>query len=150
MGLKIGDKVKNKINGKKGKITNIYYGEDDMDIENGIYNDNYKVEYDDNKKMWNSVAEIEKIQDILDEDEKEYLSNIIKPFKDRVKFIFKREGFILSECEYIIIDVLIPDDIAKNEKGFTDAILLPMFKKNTMYKGMETYKKYTLKELNLD
>lgn len=73
-------------------------------------------------------------KEILDEKEKEYLSAVIKPFRDRVKFIAKRIMF----DDYICI-------------GLNDeAISLPYFKKGTMYKGMELYKKYTLKELGLD
>lgn len=72
--------------------------------------------------------------EILDEEEKEYLSAVIRPFKDRIEFISKSRMF----DDYICI-------------GLNDeAISLPYFKKGTMYKGMELYKKYTLKELGLD
>lgn len=72
--------------------------------------------------------------EILDEEEKEYLSAVIRPFKDRIEFIAKRRMF----DDYICI-------------GLNDeAISLPYFKKGTMYKGMELYKEYTLKELGLD
>lgn len=72
--------------------------------------------------------------EILDEEEKEYLSAVIRPFKDRIEFISKSRMF----DDYICI-------------GLNDeAIILPYFKKGTMYKGMELYKKYTLKELGLD
>lgn len=73
-------------------------------------------------------------KEILDEEEKEYLSAVIRPFKDRIEFIAKRRMF----DDYICI-------------GLNDeAISLPYFKKGTMYKGMEADKKYTLKELGLD
>ena len=73
-------------------------------------------------------------KEILDEEEKEYLSAVIRPFKDRIEFISKSRMF----DDYICI-------------GLNDeAISLPYFKKGTMYKGMELYKKYTLKELGLD
>lgn len=73
-------------------------------------------------------------KEILDEEEKEYLSAVIRPFKDRIEFIAKRRMF----DDYICI-------------GLNDeAISLPYFKKGTMYKGMELYKEYTLKELGLD
>lgn len=72
-------------------------------------------------------------KEILDEKEKEYLSAVIRPFKDRIEFIAKRKMF----DDYICI-------------GLNDeAISLPYFKKGTMYKGMELYKEYTLKELGL-
>ena len=75
-------------------------------------------------------------KEILDDVEKEYLLNIIKPFKDKVKYICKNRN--LTE-EYIIIKIV--ED---------STIIFPDFKKNTMYKGMEVNKKYTLEELGLD
>ena len=78
-------------------------------------------------------------KEILDEKEKEYLSAVIKPFRDRVEYIKKVGG----SWEFIEITI--------NDKYFYfDCISLPYFKKGTMYKGMELNKKYTLKELYLD
>lgn len=73
-------------------------------------------------------------KEILDEEEKEYLSAVIKPFKDRIEYIEKVENIL----EYIAIDL-------NNER-----LSFPFFDKGTMYKGMELNKKYTLKELGLD
>lgn len=73
-------------------------------------------------------------KEILDEEEKEYLSAVIRPFKDRVDYIEKVENIL----EYIAIDL-------NNER-----LSFPFFDKGTMYKGMELNKKYTLKELGLD
>lgn len=73
-------------------------------------------------------------KEILDEEEKKYLSAVIRPFKDRVEFISKNR----FKREYIAIKV----------EG--EIITLPYFKANTMYKGMELCKKYILKELGLD
>lgn len=73
-------------------------------------------------------------KEILDEEEKEYLSAVIKPFKDRIEYIKKVEDI----GEYIAIYL-------KNER-----LPFPYFDKGTMYKGMELNKKYTLKELGLD
>ena len=78
----------------------------------------------------------EKNKPILDDAEKEYLSAVIRPFKDKVKYIRKRGT---SRGEYIEIGIL-------NDS----AIILPYFEKGTMYKGMEANKEYTLKELSLD
>ena len=75
-------------------------------------------------------------KEILDDVEKEYLSAVIKPFKDRVKYISKWDCPI---GEFIEIGI-------SNDR----AIPFPNFKKNTMYKGMEVNKNYTLKELGLD
>lgn len=76
---------------------------------------------------------------ILDEAEKEYLGNIIKPYRDRVGFIVKTEA---DGYERIIICVL-------GLTQYNNYIVLPYFYKNTMYKGMEVGKDYTLKELGL-
>lgn len=76
---------------------------------------------------------------ILDEKEKEYLNNLIKPFSDRVISISKCNCY---EYEYIVIMYL---DIGKN-KGH---IYLPCFKRGTMYKGMEVGKEYSLEDLEL-
>lgn len=79
------------------------------------------------------------IKPILDEAEKEYLSNIIKPFRDRVKDIVKH-GY---DCyEYIEIRFY-------SENIPMGNINLPYYEKSSMYKGMELNKKYTLEELGL-
>ena len=84
---------------------------------------------------------IYKFKEVLDAKEKEYLSAIIRPFKNRVKNIHKVE---LANDEYIRIEIPGFCD------GIDDSVSLPCFKKRTMYKGMELGKKYTLKELGLD
>ena len=76
-----------------------------------------------------------KKEEILNKEEKEYLSAVIKPFRDDVEYI-KKNDFI--KYEYISICV---------EKDNT--IIFPNFKKGTMYKGMEINKEYSLKELGL-
>lgn len=73
-------------------------------------------------------------QEILDEIEKEYLRAVIRPFRNRVNYI---EKCGCHESEFI--------EIVVNE----EVIELPFFKKNTMYKGMEQNKEYTLEELGL-
>lgn len=76
--------------------------------------------------------------EILDKQEKEYLSAVIKPFRNRVSGIKKVHCEADSE-EHIVIYY---------GKGFC-YITLPDFDKGTMYKGMEDNKEYTLKELGL-
>lgn len=78
----------------------------------------------------------EKNKPILDDVEKEYLSAVIRPFKNRISDIVKRN--FDSEKSYIVIYI--------NSESF----YFPYFKKGTMYEGMEADKKYTLKELCLD
>lgn len=77
-------------------------------------------------------------KEILDDVEKEYLKSVIRPFRNKVKCIKKLES-LHETLEYIEIEIL-------NDSQ----ILFPSFEINTMYKGMEKYKKYTLKELGLD
>ena len=77
---------------------------------------------------------------ILTDSEKRYLSNVIEPFKDRVNYIIKTEN---SLGEYIAIH-------SHLYTGWrSDVTLLPEFEKETMYKGMEINKRYTLDELGL-
>lgn len=73
---------------------------------------------------------------ILNEEEREYLLTVIRPFKNRISDIVKRN--FDSEKSYIVIHI--------NSESF----YFPYFKKGTMYEGMEADKKYTLKELCLD
>lgn len=76
-------------------------------------------------------------EDILSDKEKEYLSVVIKPFRDEVEFIMK-DYTDDDKKEYI--EIAIKDEVS---------ILLPYFKKSTMYAGMKRCKEYTLKELGL-
>lgn len=78
---------------------------------------------------------------ILDGVEKAYLSAVIKPFRNKVSRICLHKQEKLS---YIIIFVDTLDD-----DEFYDCIELPKFENGTMYKGMESGKGYTLKELGL-
>ena len=80
---------------------------------------------------------------VLDEKEKEYLSAVIKPFRDRVCYIQKVET-TNSDNQFIFIRVKRYDEEDSNED-----IDLPYFKANTMYKNMKEDKKYSLKELGL-
>lgn len=75
-------------------------------------------------------------EEILDEIEKRYLTRVIKPFRHKIKGIMKRSEYG-SLC-YIKICL-------KNG----DAAYLPCFKENSMYKGMELNREYSLKELGL-
>ena len=81
---------------------------------------------------------------VLDEKEKEYLSAVIKPFRDRVIYIKKIDMYLgcNKDAEYIFGEL-------DNENNVVDAFSLPYFPEGTMYKGMETDKKYTLEELGL-
>lgn len=75
-------------------------------------------------------------EEVLDAAEKRYLAGVIRPFRDKVKYIYK-ERVWSNDREFINI-------ILKE-----DTLDLPYFKKGTMYKGMETGRNYTLEELGL-
>lgn len=78
---------------------------------------------------------------ILDDVEKKYLGNIVKPFRNRVEFVMK--DIFGDYYERILIRVSVKNKCYKNY------ITLPLFEKETMYKNMEVGKEYTLKELGL-
>lgn len=74
---------------------------------------------------------------LLDDVEKEYLSGVIKPFRNRVKYIVKTYG--VSEARQFIRIIMCDGEYSS----------LPFFKGGTMYKGMKVDKQYTLQELGL-
>ena len=114
----------------------------------------------DNEVNWREESDLEKMKDIvgnfgkivkieeptyttvyeykpeiLNEVEKRYLRGVIRPFRDKVKFIALKslcssEAFVLIKLE-------------------NDSTSLPVFEINTMYKGMKPDKEYTLEELGL-
>lgn len=108
-------------------------------------NDKLKIknEYNWNEK-WVVSNDIEQDfeiapEPILDKEEKAYLGAVIKPFRDNVLNIRKMARYISGGITYESIRI-------ETRDGFTT---LPSFKKDTMYKGMEKDRKYTLKELEL-
>lgn len=83
---------------------------------------------------------VKKPKPILDDIEKEYLSNIITPFIDKVLYI--RKNTYSNNTEYIDIGYCESNKVEYN-------IEFPLFKKGTMYKGMELDKQYSLEDLGL-
>lgn len=71
---------------------------------------------------------------ILDETERKYLSDVIRPFRNDVTKIYK------SAYKKESIYIGLKDDVP---------IMLPCLKKGTMYKGMKLYMEYSLEELGL-
>ena len=86
-----------------------------------------------------SIIKVE--QPILDDIEKKYLGNIIKPFRNKVEWIRKFSSGDRRNLEYI--------KISYQDTARSCVLNFPDFKVGTMYKGMKTDKKYTLKELGL-
>ena len=89
-------------------------------------------------------------KDILSDKEKEYLSAVIKPFKDRICYIRKDMGDNIH-VQYINIKSkrYDYDEDYVDEGDVYEYVALPYFKKDTMYVNMEVNKNYTLEELGL-
>lgn len=74
---------------------------------------------------------------ILTAAEKSYLAAVIRPFRDRVRYIQKLPD---RPYEFIVIKT----------KTKTAAVTeLPIFNEGEMYKGMQLWKAYSLEELGL-
>ena len=91
---------------------------------------------------WKLWLEQEHTELLLTAKEKNYLENIIRPFKDRAKFIRKNVG--CTDNAFIRICICKYDDIE-----YPDFFTLPYFNGTEMYTGMEKNKWYTLEELGL-
>ena len=143
--FKVGQRVRIIRSGLEGIIEHI----DSKDFDDYgfckrcYYIDFRKSEYPSDYK-WVTVYDIEEVKEILDSVEKEYLGNVIKPFKNRVVSICKENPKSLEQKEFIQIKVNSILD------GCNESICLPYFSKNKMYKGMITSKEYTLEELELN
>jgi hypothetical protein len=97
---------------------------------------NHKDLYSD--KFLDQEVEID-VPDILTEEEKAYLSAVIKPWRNKVVDICKINHLSFDDVnEYIYITI--------EDQGLMS---FPYFCKGTMYKGMELRKQYTLEELGL-
>lgn len=78
---------------------------------------------------------------ILDKSERQYLLEVIKPFRDYIKYICKEEIEVgLKKYQFIKI---------QTGNRCYDSIIMPCFTPDTMYKGMELNRKYTVEELSL-
>lgn len=76
---------------------------------------------------------------ILDDVEKRYIKNIVRPFREQVSSIKKFATAV--DFENLAI---------RYKEGETIYVLyFPRFKKGTMYEGMELDREYTLKELGI-
>ena len=107
----------------------------------GIYADDgvYRMNSNSNAILLRGLVnwlEDEYKEPILNGEEKEYLSAVIRPWRDKVSSI-KKQGYY--DYEYICIYTNV--DIQEVE--------LPNFEKGTMYKGMELDKEYSLDELGI-
>ena len=130
--------------GEEFGIVNGYYKYRITELGVEYYNELNQCWIECNYKMaWllNGSYEIIKLpKPILDDVEKEYLSNIITPFIDKVTYV--KKNTYSNNSEYI--------DIGYCESNKVEYdIEFPEFKKDTMYRGMEANKRYTLEDLGL-
>ena len=87
----------------------------------------------------------ENIAPILTASEKEYLSNVIKPFRGKSQITIEKHVWAWGdEKECIIIWVSNADN-----PNIKDIIDFPYFEAGGMYRGMEADKEYALEELGL-
>lgn len=105
--------------------------------DKGLYflanDDKWKIDYLTLTRILNGKAMIIK-KTILYDVEREYLRNVIKPFRDEIVYICK---VCYADREWILI------------KMKKDALSFPCFEVGTKYKGMKANKEYTLEELEL-
>lgn len=98
---------------------------------NGTY---YCLEFDNENTIIRAEKSIRKCKIILDKEETRYLNDVIRPFRNKVTYI-RKLCYLNQEHLVIQLDY--------------DYFCLPYFKKGSMYKNMETDKKYTLEDLHL-
>ncbi len=111
----------------------IEFDNDDMGC---FESSSYKINFLDNLYYCDAA--------VLDKEESEYLSNVIKPFKNRVIYIaLNRYQFDDEEQDYIVIC------LKSRVFSLGEIISLPCFKPGMMYKGMTPNKRYTLTDLGL-
>lgn len=92
----------------------------------------FHVAYVERPIMYELVFDLRK----LDHIERNYLTNVIRPFKKDIKYIRKAR---LQNGDYCLIVKL----------NNTDGMIFPSFNDSSMYQGMEIDKEYTLEELGL-
>lgn len=109
------------------------YGFSNINKELKYFNDDVSIVKVERPVKYETV--FERKEEILDEEEKKYLADVIRPFKDKIESICKLMGF---GKEFISIHL-------KNG----ESINFQYFKKGTMYKEMQTGKRYTLEKLGL-
>lgn len=152
MRFKVGDKVKIRKNVTLEEISRNYFNGSQSSTMNFLRNasfDSFEGTFIV-KEIWSNncvkldngflvnVITLDKVEGILDDKEKEYLKKVIEPFRNRIKYINLEISFNEYGAVYIVVHL-------ENN----DSMILPNFKKGTMYKNMEVNREYTLKELGL-
>lgn len=155
MKFKIGDKVKIRKNVTLEEIAKHHFNGCQIDTMKFLLNtsfDSFEENFIVKRVLTADCVELnngflvntiilDKVEEILDDKEKEYLKGVIKPFKKDVECITKLTDANGDANGMAYIDVFLKNG---------DHACLPNFKKYTMYKNMEDDKGYTVKELGLD
>ena len=105
-----------------------------------VLNANYAI---DEYKLLDWLCEEHQI---LDKEEKEYLSAVIRPFAYRTISITKIKDWIDEDSNFEVLKIALMLPCENRDMEF---VHLPYFEKDTMYKGMELNKDYTLEKLGL-
>lgn len=134
---------------KKGKKVrhDLWCSEIYLTIENGNikmcntqYNCLTKGDYTSNS--WEIYKE-----KILTDEEKEYLSNVTKPFKNRVIWIAKKKSRLLSNESLSFIQINIK--CFNNISIWYETINFPTFATADMFQNMKANYEYTVEDLDL-
>ena len=89
------------------------------------------------------TGKLEIVKPILSDSEKDYLENVLRPFKDRIVYIEKLKSRDPS-YEYIGFKIVYEDHRCPDNWCY-----LPYFREGTMYKNIELDKHYSIDELEL-
>ena len=106
--------------------------------------DTFKSTKPNCQETYKEWLDMEQKEQILDEAEKNYLSAVIRPFRNEVRYISKKWG-ATKETSFARIEA----KCCRAKDGMTSWLCFPVFNAGTMYKGMEPNKEYTLEELGL-
>ena len=123
---------------KKGKPTLLELVKD-CEYSKEEWEDYKKEKFEDIKEVDKYFEELEKKEQKpkLTDKEREYLSAVIKPFRDKINFIIKRSFPFVYVEEYICIDLT------------KERVCLPLFEEGKYYQGLELDREYDLEELGL-
>lgn len=130
-------KKPSKLHAEEGWSDYTFYGEYTLQFDDIFPSIKWE---DDEPTLIKEIIENKDIP-LLDKKEKEYLENVIRPWKDEEVFISKDRSWNVK-YEYLTIQI-------KDYENDAHDITLPRFKKGAMYKGLEVNEMYTLEELGL-
>jgi hypothetical protein len=140
--MNIKNAMKALLNGEKITCEDWYYKDRYIYLNeqgNIVTNTGGKFEHMNTKAVWRTYKSTH-----LDDEEREYLKNIIEPYRDRI-FSIEKSTFDSKPGTYHIVIIL-----ANYDNSGEDIITLPIFPyKTNMYKGLSNGTKYTLKDLDL-